>query len=299
MPFQMTPATQLKRQQLAHFIHLKLEPETAVKGVLVVGSVAAGTARDSSDIDAIVFLSPYDLYIIPAESIWLERDDSFYSIFMEDDDLHENGLQLDFKRLDWQIWSNTKYKWPEPMLAELVNAWIAFDRTGEIERVVTERTLYDSTMRLARLDEAIIWLDQHLNNDKPVKNWRTLGPIIAHDRLNAAYEYVVQALFAYNERWRIWRNREMTALLQLPWLPKKLNSHLLTAISAPSHDYEGFKERAKTLDDIYQEILSKLIVECLYGDDPVSEAFVRSHEEPGRAWNMVDWNKKNQERQSI
>lgn len=79
-----------------------------MKGVLVVGSVAAGTAHDGSDIDAIVFLSPI------------------------------------FKRLDWQIWSNTSHEWPEPMRAELGNAWIAFDRTGEIERVVTERTRYDS-----------------------------------------------------------------------------------------------------------------------------------------------------------
>jgi hypothetical protein len=185
------------------------------------------------------------------------------------------------------------------MCAELVNAWIAFDRTGEIEPIVTERTRYDSQTRLARLDEAIIWLDQHLGNDKPETNWRTLGPIIAQDRLHAAYEFVVQALFAYNERWRIWRNREMTALLQLPWLPKELDSYLLTAINAPSHDYEGFKERAKTLEHIYQEILNKLIAERLYGGDPISEAFIRSHEEPGRAWNMDAWNKKHQERQSF
>jgi hypothetical protein len=42
-----------------------------------------------------------------------------------------------------------------------------------------------------------------------------------------------------------------------------------------------------------------LIDESIYGDDPVSEAFIRSNEEPGRAWNMEDWNKKHQERQSI
>ena len=295
----MTPAAQRKRQQLAHFISLKIEPETAVKGVLVVGSVATGTARDDSDIDAVVFLSPYDLYVIPAESIWRESDDSFNSIFLEDEDLHRNGQQLDFNRLDWQIWSNIAYEWPEPMRAELKNAWLAFDRTGEIERVVTERTRYDDKTRLARLDEAIIWLDQHLDNDKPEKNWRTLGPIIAHDRLHAAYEHVVQALFAYNERWRVWRNREMTALLQLPWLPKELNDHSLTALSAPSHDHKGFKERTKILRCINQEILDRLIAEGIYGDDPVSEAFIRRHEEPGRAWNMDYWNKKHQERQSI
>jgi predicted nucleotidyltransferase len=295
----MTPATQWKRQQLAHFIRLKLEPESAVQGVLVVGSVAAGTAHEGSDIDAVVFLSPFDLYVTPAESIWRESDDSFHSIFEEDMDLQENGLQLDFKRLDWRIWRDPSHDWPEPMRAELGNAWVAFDRTGEVGRIVTERTRYESETRLARLDEAIIWLDQHLNYDSPEKRWRTLGPIIAHDRLHAAYEYLVQALFAYNESWRIWRNREMTALLQLPWLPKKLDSHLLTALSAPAHDHAGFSERAETLGQIFREILNRLIDESIYGDDPVSEAFIRSNEEPGRAWNMEDWNKKHQERQSI
>lgn len=70
------------------------------------------------------------------------------------------------------------------------------------------------------------------------------------------------------------------------------------ALSAPAHDHEGFRERAKTLGHIYQEILNRLIDERIYGDGPVSEAFIRSHEEPGRAWNMDDWNKKHQERQS-
>lgn len=185
------------------------------------------------------------------------------------------------------------------MRAELGNAWVASDRTGEVERMVTERTRFDSNTRLARLDEAIVWLDQNLNYDGPERRWSTLGPIIAHDRLHAAYDYLVQAIFAYNESWRIWRNREMTALMQLPWLPKKFDSHLLTALSAPAHDHAGYSARAETLKNIFQEILNRLIVERIYGDNPVSEAFIRSHEEPGRAWNMEAWNTKHQERKSI
>jgi predicted nucleotidyltransferase len=72
-----------------------------VQGVLVVGSVAAGTARNDSDIDAVVFFDPLDLYIVPAESIWREADGSFHSIFVDDTDIQENGLQVDLKRLNW------------------------------------------------------------------------------------------------------------------------------------------------------------------------------------------------------
>jgi len=32
-----------------------------------------------------------------------------------------------------------------------------------------------------------------------------------------------------------------------------------------------------------------------YGDDVISEAFIRSHDEPGRAWNMDEWNARHRE----
>jgi predicted nucleotidyltransferase len=292
----LTPATQRKRQQFAHFIHLKLKAEPTVRGVLVVGSVAAGTARDDSDIDAVVFLDPLDLYIVPAESIWREADDSFHSIMVEDADLEENGLQLDLKRLGWQMWRDPAHEWPEPMRAQLGGAWVAFDRNGEVTDLVAERARYTDETRLARLDEAVGRLDQQLADTRPERVWETLGPLSAHDRLHAAYEYVVQALFAYNRTWRTWRDREMTALLQLPWLPKDFNDHVLTALNAPSHDHAGYRARVETLRYLFHEILNRLITDGIYGDNPMIEAFIRNHEEPGRAWNMELWNEKQRAR---
>jgi hypothetical protein len=107
---------------------------------------------------------------------------------------------------------------------------------------------------------------------------------------------VVQALFAYNRTWRIWKDREMTAFLKLPWLPESFNHHLLTALNAPSHDYAGYRLRVETLRYLFHEILDRLIADGIYGDDPIIEAFIRSHEEPGRAWNMDLWNAKHRAR---
>jgi Nucleotidyltransferase domain len=296
---QLRPATQRKRQQFTHFVHRKLMVEPAVQGVLVVGSVARGTARDDSDIDAVVFLDPFDLYIVPAESIWREADDSFHSIMVEDTDLEENGLQLDLKRLSWQLWRDPAHEWPEPMRAELASAWIAFDRNGKITSLVADRARYTDEARLARLDEAVGRLEQLLADWRPEQVWETLGPSIAHDRLHAAYAYVVQMLFAYNRTWQTWRDREMTVLLQLPWLPKDFNDHVLIALNAPSHDHAGYCARVKTLRYLFDEILNRLIVDGVYGNDPIIEAFIRNHEEPGRAWNMELWNEKHSERGSI
>lgn len=111
----MTPSTLTKRDQLARFVRHKLEPHACVQGVLAVGSLAAGTAHPGSDIDAVLFLSPMDRSIVPREFVWREADDTFHSIFVEDEDLQTNGLQLDFKRLDWELWKSPAHVWPEPV----------------------------------------------------------------------------------------------------------------------------------------------------------------------------------------
>jgi predicted nucleotidyltransferase len=284
-----TEATIYKRQQLLDFVRLKLAPQPAVQGVVVVGSVAAGLARPGSDIDAYIFFDPLDLHIIPAESIWRMADDTFHSIFTEDDDLERDGLQLDAKRLDLSQWQDVSFGWSEPIRAELGNAWIAFDRTGEVARMIATHMAYDDALRLPRLDEAITWLDQHLGDDGPAQRWATLSPVIAHDRLHAAYDYLVQLLFATNRRWRVWRNREMTALLTLPWTPASFAERVLVALNAPALDEQGYMERAEVLQQLFAETMQHLIKEGTYGDDPISEAFIRQHEEPGRAWNMDAW----------
>ena len=203
----VTPATEQKRQHLLTYIESELKPHDAVKGVVAIGSLATGLARPDSDIDCIAFLDPYNDYILPAEFIWLLEDKSYHSIFVEDKEIHAKGYQLDFTRLDLEQWADPGFEWPEGRKAELVNGWIAFDRDGGILRLIAQRTAYSDDLRIARLDEAVTWLDQHLYAGGPDKRWDTLGPAIAHDRLQAAYEYLVQALFAINCRWLPWRNR--------------------------------------------------------------------------------------------
>lgn len=284
---ELTPATVQKREQLAYFIQRKLAHIPAVKGVIAIGSIGAGTAHTESDLDAVVFLDPFDYYVVPAEAIWHEADDTYYSIFTNREDVLQNGLQVDFLRLDWQQW--TDLDWPEPRRAEIGSGWIAWDPTGEVAQLIAQKVAYPDQTRISRLDEAITWLDQHLGEDGPQLRWETLPHAIAHDRLHAAYEYLVQALFAYNRTWRTWRNREMTALLQLAWLPDRFEERALSALTAPSHSYEGYMAQANTLQDLFAEVRQQVQAAGLYGDDPIDEAFIRGAEEPGRAWNMKEW----------
>lgn len=117
-----------------------------------------------------------------------------------------------------------------------------------------------------------------------------MGPVVAGDRLQAVYEYLVGALFAYNREWRIWRNREMSALLMLPWLPPDFDEHIIAAASAMGNDRAAYLARANALRHLSDQLVQRLVADGTYGDNPIDEAFSRAHDEPGRAWNMDEWN---------
>lgn len=138
----VTAATERKREQLLDFIDRKLAPHPAVRAVVGVGSIASGLARPDSDIDAVVFMEPFDPYVVPAESIWRPRDDSFHSIMVDDESLDREGIQLDFYRVDLGTWRDPAYAWPEPSCAELAHGWMAFDRKGAVGPLIEDRTTY-------------------------------------------------------------------------------------------------------------------------------------------------------------
>jgi hypothetical protein len=295
----MTPATHQKRQQLLSFIRQVLEPQPEVQAVLAVGSIATGLARPDSDLDAILFLDPYDPYVVPAEFLWNPVDGTFHSHLTGEDTLQREGLQFDFVRCDLRKWADPAFSCPEGRRAELAEGWVAFDPSGDVTRVLKRLTRYPDDLRLARLDEAIVWLDLHLSDGEPEARWQDLGPPVAHDRLHAAYDTLAQTLFACNRRWRPWRNREMPYLLALPWLPQGFGERVLTALNAPGHDETAYYERVRALRALFAEIVARLVAEGLYGEDPIGEAFVRRHDEPGRAWNMDAWNREHGARRAV
>jgi len=285
----MTPATAVKRKELLTFIERVLQPEQSVQAVVGIGSIATGQMQPDSDMDIVVFFDPMDWYVIPAEFIWRPVDGSYHSIFIEDEEVRQEGIELDCLRLDLQQWSAGSFEWPEGRKAELCDGWVAYDRRGEITPLIEEKTAYHEAVRQERLDEAIIWLDQHLADGRPEERWDALGPVFAHDRLQAAFQLLARGLFAFNRRWMPWRNRQMDHLMRLPWLPEGFGERVLTVSSAPSHDFTGYMERARALKSVFQDLLSQLIVEGSYSIAPIDQAFIGSHDEPGFSWNMEGW----------
>jgi len=288
----MNTATRRKRRELLTYIQREVVPKLSIQGVVEIGSVARGIARDDSDIDAVVFLAPYDLYAIPAEFKWSADQGTYHGIFRE----VENSIQLDFQHLDLAQWSKKSYPWPESICAELSEGWIAFDRNDEIQTLIAKRTKYNSEVRQGHLDEAIVGLASLLSETATDRTWTTLGPSIAHYRLHSACDYLIQALFAYNRRWRPLRSREISVLLCLPWIPEGFEEQLLLATNALTARQERYQERAATLRDFFDKLVSKCQQDRLYGENAVREAFIRQHDEPGRSWNMDEWKRKHEER---
>lgn len=288
----MNPATNRKRTELSKFIQQEIIKETSVQGVVVIGSVAKGIARADSDIDAVIFLAPFDLYAIPTKFKWRTEDGTFHGIFSD----VENSIQLDFRRLNLQEWSKPTHIWPESLCAELSEGWLAFDRHGQIRKLIGERTYFSDEIRQERLDDAIVRLDWLLNASTTERTRETLGAEVAHYRLHSAYDYLAQALFAYNRRWRTLGSRELSDLLKLPWLPEKFGDQLLLATNALAVTKDSYQRRVTVLQHFFNELVTECQQDGIYGSDAVSEAFIRRHDEPGRNWNMDEWNKTHRER---
>lgn len=287
----MNRITTERRALFQQFVRQMLQADTAVKGVIGIGSMATGTMRPGSDVDAAVFLQPFDYFVVPAEAIWDPLRHSFHSIFSEDTFLRENGLVLDLLRLDWAQWAAPEFVWPEGDRAAFSTGWLVYDRDGDLAPLIAQKTFYPADVRLARLDAAIVALDQYLGAATVAQVWHTQETAVAHDHLEAAYSCLVEALFAFNYRWRPWRKQEMTFLLQLPWLPSQFTERVLIAANAPSLDYAGYQARAAALTDLFGELLAQLVANGDYSYAPIDQAFMRLHDEPGRSWNMEEWRK--------
>jgi hypothetical protein len=81
----------------------------------------------------------------------------------------------------------------------------------------------------------------------------------------------------------------MSTLIELAWLPADFHEQALVAAAGSGHDRTGYEDRVHALDALLDGVLARSLELGIYENDPVGEAFVRSHDEPGRDWNMAEW----------
>jgi hypothetical protein len=169
---------------------------------------------------------------------------------------------------------------------------ISGDRDGSKLTLLDKRTEYDDKTRKQRIDEFILAFDYIIAEKKYEETWDRYGSLAAISRLDVVLDSLIGALFAYNRKWRFFKDREIEFLLRLPWLPKEFDRRVLQAITVTDMSRDGYLKKAAAIEGMSKEIINKLTIESFYGEDPAAEAFIRSHSEPGRAWNMKEWNEK-------
>ena len=285
----MNKASKRKRQELQMYIEREIVSESSVQAIVIIGSVAKGIARTDSDIDAVVFLSPLNLYAVPCEAKWQPEKNIYHGIMSDVTD----AIQLDFKRIDLTKWSDPTFVWPETMCAELSEGWVAFDRNDQVRPLILERTVFSDSIRQERLDIAITSADWLLSSAE--RTWETLGSAVAHYRLDSAFDFLIGGIFAYNRQWRTLPSRELSDLFQLTWLPQNFEGQLLQGMNALSPDQDGYQKRVAVLRRFHQELIIKCQQDGVYGENALDEAFIRQYEEPGRNWNMDEWNRLHQQ----
>ncbi|QDP95318.1 hypothetical protein FOE78_04785 [Microlunatus elymi] len=243
-------------------------------------------------------MDPLDLYLAPAEFVWRPADNTYHSIFSDDPELDRVGIQLDLHRYDLAQWRSPDFDWPEPQRAELAGGWITYDPTGEIKDLIADRTSMSDQQRLAILDASLNQAFALIPDDDAEGHWNMLGGPEAFDRLQAGYQELARALFAYHRKWRPWRSRELRGLQDLTWLPTGFRDNAAELLTASGHDFTAYRRRAAALRAAFNALIARLQADGTYGDDPDNESFLRIYDEPGRAWNMDDWNAEHTRRHS-
>lgn len=61
-------------------------------------------------------------------------------------------------------------------------------------------------------------------------------------------------------------------------------------ITAGGYDFDNDARRAAALRSALVELIDRLLEDRTYREDPDNEGFLRLYDEPGRAWNMAEWN---------
>lgn len=278
-------STAAKREAFLTFIERHVAPHAAIKAVVVYGSVADGTAVASSDVDALVLMDPLDPWLVPAEAIWNPADDSFRSIF-SDQPMGPGELQVDLTRVPWPEWSAPDFRCPPQLRAKLDVTWVAHQREGIDVEALMERVVAMSPRQQQRLLDAALLAGDGLTDD-PEELWQR-DELEALDALNAQWEALLRLLYAVNQTWFPYRARAVRNLARLAWRAGLEGETLRSCLAAPA-DRQGFLDRASALNLVRQRVVARLSDDPRYGQDPVFAAFLRQHDEPGRAWNMDEW----------
>jgi hypothetical protein len=283
---------QTKLDLVQRYVDTELSRWPQVQGIAVVGSVAQGTCRADSDVDAYVFFHPaVEEAVVPAESYYVFSTGEYHHIFADLKSLGVDGpyLHLDAKRVALSALEVDDALF-EGERAQLAAAILAWNRDGRLASQLSDYVHYPEGLRRSRLLSHLGWAD-YLLAEHQIDKWvRRHGLLAAHHQVGTATDHLIRAIFAYNRRWEAFRSLWVEELSRLPWRPEPLPSILEQTLVARVMSAQDIDRRAAAARALYAAMAEQLAKDgFMPEEDPGSWLFRQTHPGLGYAHNMAEW----------
>jgi Nucleotidyltransferase domain len=195
----------------------QVEEDGMFDAVIVSGSLAKGTARESSDIDA---------YLVVADDVYKERKaigDLAHIVTCD-----YPGGYVDGKIITVEILKDTAARGPEPMCASFIGSTVVYSRVGDLAPIVDAIPVYPEQNRVANMRDFFSYMALHARYFGP-QALEKQDPFLLTHSLSQTVLFAGRALLAYNR-----------ALFPCP-------KQLLRTVEQVQEKPEGYMDRTREL----------------------------------------------------
>lgn len=248
-----------------------------VKGVVLLGGVAdtsyRGFVDEFSDIDLTIFLdvpeskncnnikefTELNRELLPK---WVPEF-SFYLPIPQLDgfkmEINIHQLLYQYERKEETVWSDSKKE------AYMYTSEIIYDPTGEIKRLIFDKTIMSSNQRWERII-TLAGQKEWIIDINPLRQIHRGFIMNGHDLLNKGLDQFIECLYLFNWRYRPHNKWLLEMAQDLEWTPRNFRDKLQNAQLVLEYSEDDIKRRVEVIKELWEELLVKLYQEGLPND---------------------------------
>ena len=252
-------------RQVAEKLTAQITDNQNVIGIVFIGGLARGFVDQSSDLDGMVFLDDKNEALEKHIREIVESKSKKFNI----------EIDLEIHLLD----NFKKHKWNEIEKWDFSHAEIAYDKEGQIRRIIDAKLKTSKEFWLRRLVQCAEYMKWYCcpPSDKigtVAEAWVNRGdPVSAHFCVSYAVELILKTVFALNKGFMPPPKWSVFYLRNLNWLPK--NYALLNdAMKTDDLSVDDLRRRLKAVRKIWAEILLKIKSETGFGPREIDRYYV-------------------------
>jgi len=200
----------------------QVEAEGVFDAVIVGGSIAKATAKDSSDID---------VYIVVSEDLYEERKAAGDLAHFATCDYP--GGYIDGKLITLEILNDTAARGTEPMRASFTGSKVVFSRIGDLMPLVGSIPVYPEHNRTANMRDFFSYMALHARYFGPQALAKE-DPFLLSHSLSQTVLFAGRALLAYNRALFPCPKQLLSTVERAPQKPQGYMDRTLELLAAPT-----------------------------------------------------------------